>query len=450
MSLPAYKQYKKAGSDWLAEVPSHWDVLPCRAIVHERTDKNEEGANQDYLSLMANVGVIPYEEKGDVGNKKPEDLSKCKLVSKGDLVINSMNYGIGSYGLSNYSGVCSPVYIVLRPRLDKIHARFAFRIFQNRAFQTYAQSFGNGILEHRAAINWDILKNIPIGVPPLEEQEAVLQFLDHETSKIDALIAEQIKLLELLAEKRQATISHAVTRGLNPEVSMKDTGMAWLRNVPAHWTILPFRRAISKIEQGWSPNAGAEPRRDDEWGVLKISAVKSGRFLEQENKALLDDTTPDVSIQISPGDLLLTRANTPDLVGDCCVVPEGAGSKLMMSDLIYRIKVNADCDPRFLCHFLVSDIGRAQIKSDARGSSMTMAKISQGHISAWTVCVPPLAEQAAIVAFLTAEAIKLDALKAEAERAIDLLKEHRSALISAAVTGKIDVREHRSVLAVAA
>ncbi|MFY8043776.1 MAG: hypothetical protein ACOVOD_12715, partial [Rhodoferax sp.] len=110
--------------------------------------------------MMANVGIIPYEEKGDVGNKKPEDLGKCKLVEKGDLVINSMNYGIGSYGLSSLAGVCSPVYIVLRPRLDRIRDRFAFRVFENRAFQTHAQSFGNGILEHRAAINWDILKGI--------------------------------------------------------------------------------------------------------------------------------------------------------------------------------------------------------------------------------------------------------------------------------------------------
>ena len=114
MSLPRYPKYKDSGVEWLGQVPEHWEMRPCRAIVQERTAKNEGAACQDYLSLMANVGIIPYAEKGDIGNKKPEDLSKCKLVTRGDFVINSMNYGIGSYGLSEYDGVCSPVYIVLK------------------------------------------------------------------------------------------------------------------------------------------------------------------------------------------------------------------------------------------------------------------------------------------------------------------------------------------------
>jgi type I restriction enzyme S subunit len=178
--------------------------------------------NEDYLSLMANVGVIPYADKGDVGNKKPEDLTKCKLVFAGDLVINSMNYGIGSYGLSALTGVCSSVYIVLKPKLDRIEERYAFRILENKAFQGFAQSHGNGILEHRAAINWDILKGIGVPLPPVGEQQAILGFLDHETAKIDALVAEQERLIELLKEKRQAVISHAVTNGLDPLVKMND------------------------------------------------------------------------------------------------------------------------------------------------------------------------------------------------------------------------------------
>jgi type I restriction enzyme S subunit len=158
MSFPRYPKYKPSGVEWLGDVPEHWSVLPCRAIVQERTAKNDDARCQDYLSLMANVGVIPYAEKGDIGNKKPEDLSKCKIVTRGDFVINSMNYGIGSYGLSDYDGVCSSVYIVLKPKNDVVESRFAFRIFECRSFQKFAQSFGNGILEHRSAINWGILK----------------------------------------------------------------------------------------------------------------------------------------------------------------------------------------------------------------------------------------------------------------------------------------------------
>ena len=202
---------KDSGVEWLGEVPAHWDVEPCRMFVTEQTAKNDGAKDENYLSLLANVGVIPYEEKGDIGNKKPEDLSKCKLVAKGDLVINSMNYGIGSYGLSALDGVCSPVYIVLRPQLDRIHMRFALRVFENKAFQRFAQSFGNGILEHRCAINWNTLKSLKVGLPSLTEQLEILNFLDSETSKIDGLVSEAESTITVLQERRTALISAAVT-----------------------------------------------------------------------------------------------------------------------------------------------------------------------------------------------------------------------------------------------
>lgn len=241
MSFPKYPAYKDSGCDRLGRMPDHWQVLPCRAFMDERRERNADGSITNYLSLMANVGVVPYEKKGDVGNKKPDDLNKCKRVYVGDLVINSMNYGIGSYGLSPFDGVCSPVYIVLTPRSEQSEPRYALRVFEDRAFQTFAQSFGNGILAHRAAIGWDDLKNIKIALPPVSEQKQLAAFLDHETAKIDALIAEQQRLIELLKEKRQAVISHAVTKGLNPDVPMKDSGVEWLGEVPAHWEVKPLR-----------------------------------------------------------------------------------------------------------------------------------------------------------------------------------------------------------------
>jgi type I restriction enzyme S subunit len=202
---------KDSGVEWLGRVPAHWVVLPCRAIVSEQTAKNEGGNCRDYLSVMANVGVIPYAEKGDIGNKAPEDLSKCKLVAAGDIVINSMNYGIGSFGLSSLDGVCSPVYVILRPNQAVVATRFAFRLFAHRGFQTYAQSFGNGILAHRAAIGWDTLKAIGVPVPPIEEQLAILQTVDSQTEKFDSLIAAAESGVALLNERRSALISAAVT-----------------------------------------------------------------------------------------------------------------------------------------------------------------------------------------------------------------------------------------------
>lgn len=440
MSFPAYPAYKSSGCDRLGSVPDHWEVLPCRALVNECVEKNSLGKVTEYLSLMANVGIIRYEDKGDVGNKKPDDLSKCKIVKRGDLVINSMNYGIGSFGLSPLDGICSPVYIVLDPKDSVIRERFALRIFEEKEFQAFAQSFGNGILAHRSAIGWDDLKNILVALPPIPEQILLSNFLDHETAHIDALIEEQQRLIFLLKEKRQAVISHAVTKGLDSAVPMKDSGIEWLGKVPAHWKIMQLSRLMEKLEQGWSPNASNDPATLGEWGVIKLSAIKRGIFFEAENKALLDDTSPDMTLKLRNGDLLLTRANTPDLVGDTCIVKMGAGSNLMLSDLVYRLRLCADVDARFICFFLMSHVGRAQVKADARGSSMSMAKISQGHIKAWLLPVPERSEQVKIADFISAELSKLDALVKASTESHALLTERRSALISAAVTGKIDVR----------
>jgi type I restriction enzyme S subunit len=215
---------KDSGVEWLGDVPEHWEVLPCRAILNERDERNNDYRSDYYLSLVAGRGVIPYDEKGDIGNKKPEDLGKCKHVREGDFVINSMNYGIGSYGVSRYDGVCSPVYIVVTPIEARTRPGFAFRVLENKWFQQYAQSFGNGILAHRCAIGWDVLKNIKAGLPPENEQLDILRYLDEQTSRFESLIAEAEKQVNLLKERRSALISAAVTgqidvRGLAPETS---------------------------------------------------------------------------------------------------------------------------------------------------------------------------------------------------------------------------------------
>ena len=271
----AYPEYKDSGVEWLGDIPTHWQLIPCRAAVSHIVDKNHDGKIQNYLSLMANVGVIRYEDKGDVGNKKPDDLTKCKIVKKGQLVINSMNYGIGSYGMSPFDGLCSPVYIILEPRRN-ILKRYALRIFENSPFQKHLATFGNGILEHRSAIKWDDIKGQVIPLPSKDEQKTILKFLDHETAKIDNLIEKQQQLIELLKEKCQAVISHAVTKGLAPDVPMKDSGVEWLGEVPEHWGILPLQRLLKKIEQGSSPVAQNRVPENGEYGVLKISSIKNG------------------------------------------------------------------------------------------------------------------------------------------------------------------------------
>jgi type I restriction enzyme, S subunit len=436
MSFPRYPQYKDSGVEWLGEVPGHWEVRPCRAIVQERTAKNEGAACEDYLSLMANIGVMPYAEKGDVGNKKPEDLSKCKIVTEGDLVINSMNYGIGSYGLSAYSGVCSPVYIVLKPRNEVVESRFAFRIFENKAFQTFAQSFGNGILEHRCAINWDILKSISVPVPPEAEQQAILKVLDRETAKIDDLVAQQRRLMELLKEKRQAVISHAVTQGLNPQAPMKPSGIEWLGDVPAHWEVMPVK-FVSKIGNGSTPSReNLDYWTDGHYPWLSSTVVNQDAVTESEefvtSKALHDCHLPIVN----PPAVLIgitgqgrTRGMATTLLIEATINQHVA----------YVKPISEKADVLFLRR--VFDMAYPYLRRDSESGGSTKGAITCEQIGNFKIGLPPLKEQLAIVVQTAALATEFDTLISEAQRAIDLLQERRTALISAAVTGQIDVRK---------
>jgi type I restriction enzyme S subunit len=285
------------------------------------------------------------------------------------------------------------------------------------------------------------LSETVIPLPSEAEQTAIANFLDRETAKIDALIAEQEKLLTLLAEKRQATISHAVTKGLNPDAPMKDSGVEWLGEVPEHWEVLRIKHLVASMEQGWSPQCEGFPVPSwNEWGVLKVGCVNGGVFRPEENKTLPPDLVPLPELGLASGDLLISRANTRDLVGSAAVALHDY-PKLMLCDKLYRLRLRAEvCMPMFLALYLGIPRVRGQIELAATGASSSMLNIGQSTIMELNIAVPPPDEQAAISAFIETENRSLDALTAESTRAIDLLKERRTALISAAVTGKIDVR----------
>lgn len=287
----------------------------------------------------------------------------------------------------------------------------------------------------------DDLMDFPIIYPPWVEQHEIAAFLDGETIKIDALVSKQRRLIELLKEKRQAVISHAVTRGLTLSVLTKPSGIEWMGDVPAHWEVLPIKRVINVIEQGWSPQCEGYPADDvKEWGVLKVGCVNGGVFRASENKLLPGELEPIPELGIRKGDVLISRANTRELVGSAAVATQDY-PRLMLCDKLYRIRINTEqCLPEFLSLFLGSSQARSQIELGASGASASMLNIGQATILGMPIPVPPIAEQRRIVDFLNATAVASASLTSEAERAIALLQERRATLISAAVTGKIDVR----------
>ena len=399
--------------------------------------KNTDNKDDRYLSLMANIGVIRYEDKGDVGNKKPDDLSKCKIVNKGNLIINSMNYSIGSFGMSQYDGICSPVYVVLDINKIVIDSKYALRIFENSGYQKFISSFGNGILAHRAAIGWDEIKGSYMPLPSIHEQQQIANFLDKATAKIDTLIEKQTKQIELLKEKRQAVISHAVTKGINPNVPMKDSGVEWLGEIPEHWKIIPLRH-LGQLQNGVSKGS-------DYFGsgypFINYGDIYNNDIIPSQINGFAQSSLEDrIAYSVKKGDMFFTR--TSETIHD-----------IGMASTCLQTIPNATFSGftirfRQLKEVLIPSFSRYQFRSGYSQSFfvkemnlVTRASLGQDLLKRLHTIVPPLKEQQQIANYLDDKTSKIDTLIEKSNRSIELLKEKRTAIISAAVTGKIDVRE---------
>ena len=231
------QKMKYSGVEWIGEIPEDWDIKRLKAVLCERNESNNPIKTDYILSLTNDRGVIPYDEKGDVGNKSKEDLSGYKLAYLNDIVLNSMNVIIGSVALSKYYGCVSPVYYMLYPRNPMDDVRYYNYIFQTKEFQSKLKGYGNGIMEIRMRIQMSKLNTVELPIPDATTQTRIADFLDDKCGKIDRYIEKQQQIIDKLKEYKQAVITEAVTKGLNPDVPMKDSGIEWIGMIREHWGV---------------------------------------------------------------------------------------------------------------------------------------------------------------------------------------------------------------------
>lgn len=414
---------KATGVPWIGTIPREWSFRRLRFLCRITTgDADTQDAVEDgQYPLFVRSDTVErsngyfFDGEGVLTSGDGAGVGKIYHYYNGKMAIHQRVYLFYSFG----------------PVLGKYLFYYMKANFMKVVLEGTAKSTVD-------SLRLSMLQDFPIVFPAKQQQHSIIEWLDAKTQSIDALIAKKERLIELLEEKRAALINRAVTKGLDPDVPMKESGIEWIGEIPVGWEVTNIRRVITNIDQGWSPPALDQKKEGEEWAVLKLSAIGAQGFKADEHKTLPTDVEPEAHYEICPGDVLLTRANTPLLVGRAVYVRE-TPTHLLMPDLIYRLKAHHTMHPEFLVYWLRSLKSRYQISRDARGSSQSMVKISQEHIRSWYCIVPPFSTQTAICDELHEIETTSDETEGLLIKQIDRLREYRQSLITAAVTGQIDV-----------
>lgn len=435
-----YEEYKNSGVEWLGRIPHGWKVLRGKYVFQEFRERSTTG-EEVLLSVSEYYGVKPRSEKISEGDhlSRAESLVDYKKCYKNDLVMNIMLAWKRGLGVSKYDGIVSPAYSVFRFNKG-IHPYFMHHLFRTDLYTSHFKTRSTGVIDSRLRLYPESFLDTEILIPSYEEQTQIANFLDHETAQIDTLIEKQQTLIQLLKEKRQAVISHAVTKGLNPDAPMKDSGVEWLGEVPEHWSIpqIGYHSKVTKLTGFEYTNL---------WRPSIEGSIIALRGFNIQERYLDLSKTEKITEQLS-NKLERSKLHEGDIVLPCTGTLGNAA--LIQESNLYHInqniaKVSIDkklFKPEFAVLWMTSLPFRQMI--DFNNTSGMQPVLLIGDIRKLPIPLAPLYEQQEIVDFLLLKTEQFDRLIDSAELAIQLMQERRTALISAAVTGKIDVRGWRA------
>ena len=428
-----YPAYKDSGVEWLGEIPAHWEVKRLKNIVTMNPEVLPEDTDPDYIIKYVDISNV--DANGSVLGTQElrfEDAPSRarRIVKRGDTIISTVRTYLRAISLILHPPenlVVSTGFAVLRPGQD-IHDQFLWRLVQSNGFVDAVVSHSEGV--GYPAINPGILAGLPVWLPPLPEQRAIAAFLDRETARVNALIAKKERLIALLQEKRAALISHAVTKGLDPAAPVKDSGVEWLGEIPAHWEVKKIKR-FCQVRRGASPRPIDDPIYFDdegEYAWVRISDVSASSKYLLKTEQKLSALGQSKSVPLNPGELFLSIAGTvgkPIITQIKCCIHDG---------FVYFTGLKQNREYLFYV-FSGGDLYKGL------GKLGTQLNLNTDTIGDIKMPVPSPAEQQAIAIYLDHETAKIDALIARVREGIAKVQEYSAALIAAAVTGKIDVRE---------
>jgi type I restriction enzyme S subunit len=433
-----YPSYRHSGIDWLGKIPAHWKIGRLKFSASARTSNVDKHTKDDevpvqlcnYVDVYKNEFITP-ELTFMQASATPAEVERFS-IRKGDVLITKDSeswddIAVPAMVAEDLDGVlCGYHLAIIRSLPGEFHAGYLFRLFCSEMLNYQFKIEANGVT--RFGLPTSAVDSAVLLRPPIEEQELISDYIDRETARIDALIERKRRLLELLEEKRLAVITAAVTKGLDASAPMRDSGVDWLGQIPAHWKVMTFNRACSIV--GGQVDPKLEPYCDMRLIAPDHIESGTGRLLETETAA--EQAAISGKYLFQRGDILYSKIR-PELRKMC--IAEGDG--LCSADM-YAIRHTSRLQTRYLFYLLLSKYHHQYAVLESM--RVAMPKVNRETLSAFKILVPPGNEQREIMAFVEKHTTKIERMRERQAEAVELLQEYRSALITNAVTGKIDVR----------
>lgn len=445
--METYNQYKEVNEQWCSHIPSHWDILRLKKIFQERKERNNPVKTDFLLSLTAKQGVVPHSEKeGTGGNKPKDDLTKYNIAHEGDLLVNCMNVVSGAAGVSKWSGAISPVYYALVPRSEETNVWYYHYIFRLFPFQRSLLGLGKGILMHeseegvltsvRMRISMDYLGNVMLPIPPRDEQDAIVRFLNWRVTELNKLISAKRKQISLLKDFRKATIDECILHGFS-NVEKKDSGIYWLGDIPATWRILPLKR-LCKVNASVS-NIIKEMDNSELVTFLPMESVSTTGVVDCSTKKKLGEVRTGYS-SFARGDVVVAKI-TP-----CFENGKGACLNDLDTEVGFgttefiNLRPSEEVLSEYLYMITMTRPFR-KLGEEVMTGSAGQKRVSAEYIKNFTLGIPNVDEQRMILDHIHSEIQKIDGLIQDEELTVKILEELKTRTIWDAVTGAIDIRE---------
>lgn len=424
------RKMKDSGIEWIGEIPEDWDARRIKNILSERNLKNDPVITNVVLSLLKDRGVIPYSEKGNIGNKAKEDITKYKVAYPKDIIMNSMNVIIGSVNISRYIGVVSPVYYVLYVRDENEHdIDYINMLFQTKQFQESLKGIGNGILEHRMRIPINKLNDVILPFPSKKEQTKIVGILKRKTRKLDNIINETQQSIEELKKYKQSLITEAVTKGLDPNVEMKDSGIEWIGKIPKHWT-------VSKVKQFYEVVSGGTPKSNNisYWNgdivwITPSDYQEDDVYVAKSNRTISMEGVQNSSAEIVPRNSIIVSNRAP--IGKIVLTDIELSTNQGCKAMVNKKNINN----KFIYYFMYI----MQEVLEEFGHGTTFRELSTEALKNFKFPVPFIEEQRQIVSYLDEQTSRIDKLIADKTTVIKELESYKKSLIYEYVTGKKEV-----------